>query len=176
MVLLQYPPWFDCKKENVDKLRSARELLKDVPVALEFRHQSWFTEEMREKTLRFMREEGWIHSVCDEPQAGEGSVPTVLKATNGQATLVRFHGRNAEGWTRKEGRNWREVRYLYRYSREELTEWAGWLRQLERESETVYVVFNNNSGGDAASNAKELEELLGLASKELPPRQMELFD
>lgn len=175
MVLFQYPPWFDCAKAHVEALRRARERLPDLPLALEFRHRSWFAEDMAERTLEFMKQEGWIHSVCDEPQAGEGSVPTVLRATNAGKTLVRFHGRNAEGWNAKEGRNWREVRFLYRYSREELAEWAGRLRQLERESETVDVIFNNNSGGDAAGNARELAELLGMELKELPPRQMDLF-
>lgn len=175
MVLFQYPPWFDCTKANVEVLRRARDLLDDVALALEFRHQSWFAGDMAERTLAFMRSEDWIHSVCDEPQAGEGSVPTVLHATHSGQTLVRFHGRNRDGWTRKEGRNWREVRYLYRYSREELAEWAGMLRQLERESETVDVIFNNNSGGDAAGNARMMAELLGLPVKELPPRQMDLF-
>lgn len=178
MVLFQYPPWFDCNREHVESLRTARARMEGLPAALEFRNQSWFAGEMREKTLSFMRAEGWIHSVCDEPQAGPGSVPAVLEATDGKLTLVRFHGRNATGWTRKrdDERNWREVRYLYRYSREELQEWAERLRLLERESEEVAVVFNNNSGGDAVGNAKELEELLGLGSRELPPKQMDLFE
>lgn len=176
MVLFQYPPWFDCTKAHVEMLRRARAYLPELPLGLEFRHQSWFAEELQERTLAFMRSEGWIHSICDEPQAGAGSVPTVLRATDAGATLVRFHGRNAEGWQRKEGRNWREVRYLYDYSREELLEWAGRLKQLERESAVVDVIFNNNSGGHAAGNAKLLSELLGLDTKALPPRQMDLFD
>ncbi|WP_438444942.1 DUF72 domain-containing protein [Gorillibacterium sp. sgz5001074] len=175
MVLFQYPPWFDCTRDHVETLRRARSLLPELPLALEFRNRSWFTEEHRERTLAFMRSEGWIHGVCDEPDAGPGSVPTVLRATHEGATLVRFHGRNAEGWTRKEGRNWRDVRYLYDYSREELAEWADRLRELERESKTVDVIFNNNSGGHAAGNAKLLQELLGLTPKEPPPRQLDLF-
>jgi uncharacterized protein YecE (DUF72 family) len=175
MVLFQYPPWFACSKGNVETLRRVRDRMAGLPLALEFRHQSWFAEGMRDRTLAFMKREGWIHSVCDEPQAGEGSVPTVLRATHSGDTLVRFHGRNAEGWVRKEGRDWREVRYLYRYSGEELAEWAGWLRELERESDNVHVIFNNNSGGDAAVNARELAALLGMEWKALPPRQMDLF-
>ena len=74
-VLFQYPPWFDCTRENVTSLRWAKEAMGDLPVALEFRHQSWFTPQMRERTLTFLYKEGWIHSICDEPQAGDGSVP-----------------------------------------------------------------------------------------------------
>lgn len=92
MVLFQYPPWFDCTKDNVDALRYAKQKMTGLPVALEFRHQSWFTPEMQDRTLTFMEQEGWIHSICDEPQAGAGSIPTVLHPTNSQITLVRFHG------------------------------------------------------------------------------------
>ncbi|MBD2869363.1 DUF72 domain-containing protein [Paenibacillus arenilitoris] len=161
--LFQYPPWFDCTRDNVRVLREAKARMEGIPCALEFRHQSWFEGEMREKSLAFMVREGWIHSVCDEPQAGRGSVPTVLKATDRDATVVRFHGRNAAGWNQGGAANWREVRYLYRYSDEELSDWADKLLRLQEESEHICVVFNNNSGGDAADNAKRMMELLGLA-------------
>lgn len=164
--LFQYPPWFDCTKDNVAVLRRAKARMGDVPCALEFRHQSWFLPEYRERTLRFMREQGWIHSVCDEPQAGAGSVPTVLEATDPELTLVRMHGRNGAGWNQGGSPNWREVRYLYRYSEEELGAWLENLRRLREQSKTVAVVFNNNSGGDAADNARQMMALLGLLTPE----------
>ncbi|MFD0695381.1 DUF72 domain-containing protein [Paenibacillus sp. GCM10027628] len=175
-VLFQYPPWFDCNREHVALLRSAKERMAGIPVALEFRHQSWFSTEMREKTLIFMREEGWIHSICDEPQVFPGSVPTILKPTNDDVTMVRFHGRNTGGWTSSGTKDWREVRYLYRYSHEELLEWKENLLRLEKETGEVCVIFNNNSGGDAASNALQLMDLLGIETKQLPPEQMDMFE
>lgn len=175
MVLFQFPPWFDCSKQNVDYLRWCKAQMADIPCALEFRHQSWFRPDLKEKTIQFMKEENWIHSVCDEPQAGEGSVPIVLESTNTDKVLVRFHGRNIHGWQKKNAENWREVRYLYRYNHKELSEWAVRLKQLETVSEDVYVVFNNNSGGDAADNAKQLIELLGIEYNHLAPRQLNLF-
>lgn len=188
--LFQYPPWFQCNSENVRKLREAKAYMEEIPCALEFRHESWFSEKYSNKTIEFMENEGWIHSVCDEPQAGEGSIPTVLRTTNKEMTLVRFHGRNVSGWSQSSAPNWREVRYLYRYSEEELKEWAGKLQFLEQTSEHVCVIFNNNSGGDAAHNAKQMMELLGqkrpdgkpplepLSKPEQPgdqPEQLELF-
>ncbi|MUT65257.1 DUF72 domain-containing protein [Paenibacillus sp. NEAU-GSW1] len=158
--LFQYPPWFDCTRENVRILREAKLRMNGIPCALEFRHQSWFAPEYRDKTLAFMQAEQWIHSVCDEPQAGLGSVPTVLKATDRSVTMVRFHGRNAAGWNQGGAPNWRDVRYLYRYNETELREWAEMLRQLQLESEHLCVIFNNNSGGDAADNAKQLMAML----------------
>jgi len=176
MVLFQFPPWFDCKREHVDYLRWCRAQMGDVPVALEFRHQSWFAPRFYEKTLKFMIEEKWIHSICDEPQAGEGSVPTVLYPTNPEKTLVRLHGRNVHGWNKRNDQNWREVRYLYRYNEKELSEWQGNLRKLEQQTKDIYVLFNNNSGGDAADNAKQLIELLGIRYENLASRQLDLFE
>ncbi|MBD0382051.1 DUF72 domain-containing protein [Paenibacillus sedimenti] len=175
-VLFQYPPWFDCNRNNVALLRSTKERMAGIPVALEFRHQSWFTPEMRDKTLLFMREEGWIHSICDEPQVFPGSVPTILEPTNNDLTIVRFHGRNTGGWTSSGSKDWREVRYLYRYNEEELQEWKENLIKLEKETGEVCVIFNNNSGGDAAANALQLMDLLGLERKQIPPRQMDMFE
>ncbi len=69
-------------KENINRLRFIREQFDQYDLALEFRNRTWFEESIRGSTLKFMQEEGWIHSICDEPQAGEGSVPTVPVVTN----------------------------------------------------------------------------------------------
>lgn len=175
MVLFQFPPWFECKRENVDYLRFCRNEMRDIPCALEFRHQSWFYPKYIDKTLGFMKDEKWIHSICDEPQAGLGSVPTVLESTDPEHVLIRFHGRNIHGWQQRKGVNWREVRYLYRYSKEELIDWVIKISQLKKTSQNIYVLFNNNSGGDAADNAKEFIQLLGIEYTALGPRQLDLF-
>ncbi|KIL39140.1 hypothetical protein SD70_22195 [Gordoniibacillus kamchatkensis] len=174
-LLFQYPPWFDCTRENVNVLRATKELLGDMPAALEFRHRSWFTPDMADKTLAFMEREGWIHAVCDEPQAGEGSIPIVPQATHPELTIVRFHGRNAAGWVDK-GPNRRQVRCLYRYSEAELSEWAERLAELQRQSRHVCLLFNNNSGGDAVPNARQMMALLGLSYAGEAPGQLELFE
>lgn len=174
MVLFQYPPWFDCKKENVQVLRYAKEMLGEIPVALEFRNQTWFSEEMKEKTLRFIDEEGWIHTVCDEPQAGSGSIPIVMHTTE-EKTLIRMHGRNVYGWNNSGQPNWREVRYLYRYNQAELLEWKERIQTLAPETKNLTILFNNNSGGDAADNAKEMIDLLDIQYDFLAPRQLDLF-
>lgn len=176
-VLFQFPPWFDCTRPNVEALKYIKHKMDDMPLALEFRHQSWFTPEMREKTLTFMNHEGWIHSICDEPQAGVESVPIVLHPTSQQLTIVRFHGRNVEGWSQSGNANWREIRYLYHYSREELTEWVERIEQIKNKADEICLLFNNNSGGHAASNAKDMMGLLGMDFPSLPvlPEQLKLF-
>lgn len=175
MVLFQFPPWFNCKKENVQYLRWCKQQMGELPCALEFRHQSWYEEAFIEGTLKFIKEEGWIHTVCDEPQAGEGSVPLIMDTCGNSSVLVRFHGRNVHGWQNKQQPNWREVRYLYRYNKQELLEWAERLKELQREAKEVYVLFNNNSGGDAADNAKEMLHMLGIEYEGLAPKQLGLF-
>lgn len=170
-VLFQYPPWFDCTRENVLLLRDTKKRMGDVPSVLEFRNQSWFTPDFRERTLDFMRTEGWIHSVCDEPQAGPGSIPIVPQATDSSLTVVRFHGRNVSGWNQSGAPNWREVRYLYRYDEGELLEWKQIITGLARQSEEVCVIFNNNSAGDAAANAQQLMTMMDMQPKPFPPRR-----
>ncbi|MBE5105476.1 DUF72 domain-containing protein [Bacillus thuringiensis] len=175
MILFQYPPWFDCKKKNVDFLRYTKEKMGDLPCTIEFRNQTWFYPEVRDKTLQFLEQEKWIHTICDEPQAGIGSVPLVLEVTNSDMALIRFHGRNVHGWLDK-GENWRAVRCLYRYNNKELEEWVERLEQLKKKTKDIYVLFNNNSGGDAADNAKQLMKMMNITYGEPKPEQLNLFE
>lgn len=173
-VLCQFPPWFDCRRTHVEKLKKFRDRLQDFRCALEFRHQSWYHPQFCDQTLEFLKEQNWVHVICDEPQAGEGSVPIVSESTNSEMTLVRLHGRNREGWIHK-GPNWRAVRCLYRYSHDELAEWVQRLHKLQDQSKHVEVLFNNNSGGDAADNAYQLIHLLGIKYEGLAPKQLGFF-
>ncbi|UFJ39713.1 DUF72 domain-containing protein [Brevibacillus humidisoli] len=175
-LLFQFPPWFDLQREHVNYVQWCVRSFADYPVAVEFRHRSWFAESYREKTLSLLRTIGAIHVVCDEPQVGSGCVPIVPEVTHQQLALVRFHGRNVAGW-RDPGpnQNWREVRYLYKYSEAELAEWCPRIEQLAEKTKEVCVLFNNNSGGDAVGNAKRMMDLLDAHPEGLNPRQMELF-
>lgn len=177
MVLFQFPPWFECHKDNVNYLRFCKKMMGEIPVALEFRNQSWFSDQYRNSTLSFMKEEGWIHSIVDEPQAGDSSIPTVPEVTHEDLTLIRMHGRNVHGWNKPSSAetNWRDVRYLYKYNKAELSEWKNRISELHRHSKDIMVLFNNNSGGDAAGNAKELQEMLGIRYDGLSPKQLGLF-
>lgn len=177
MVLFQFPPWFDVNKDNVNILRDCKQRMGEIPCAVEFRHQSWYHEAFRDKTLSFLEEQGFIHTICDEPQAGEGSVPIVMETISHNEVLVRLHGRNVNGWRNPGNRQkWREVRYLYEYSNEELLEWKERIEKLRKECKNVYILFNNNSGGHAAGNAKDMIRMLEIEYTNLNPRQLDLFD
>ncbi|EGK08446.1 protein of hypothetical function DUF72 [Desmospora sp. 8437] len=176
-VLFQFPPWYDCTREHVRYIRRCRQAFPELPLAVEFRNRTWFEPRFRERTLRFLEEEGLIHVICDEPQAGSGSVPMVPAVTQPCQALIRFHGRNRSGWNQngRSNADWRNVRYAYRYTEEELMEWVGRIQQLKEQVEQVTLLFNNNSRGDAAGNAKQLMEMLNLEVKGLAPRQLEIF-
>mgnify|MGYP002719514430 FL=1 len=176
MVLVQFPPWFDCTAQNIKYILYVRQQLADVPISVEFRHQSWFNDQFKEQTLSFLTEHHIIHSVVDEPQVREGSIPLVNRITT-ETAFVRYHARNRQGWTKKDmtDQEWRDVRYLYNYNKEELTDLANKVRIIEQKAKKVYVVFNNNSGGHAAQNAKTYQDMLDIEYTGLAPQQLKLF-
>lgn len=176
MVLVQFPPWFDCTAQNIKYILYVRQQLADVPISVEFRHHSWFNDQFKEQTLSFLTEHHIIHSVVDEPQVREGSIPLVNRITT-ETAFVRYHGRNRQGWTKKDmtDQEWRDVRYLYNYNKEELTDLANKVRIIEQKAKKVYVVFNNNSGGHAAQNAKTYQDMLDIEYTGLAPQQLKLF-
>lgn len=178
MILVQFPPWFDCVKAHVDEIRMIRAELHDFDIAVEFRHQSWYSPPLKERTIAFLRDLNIIHTVCDEPQAGEGSVPLVPISTRNDCVLFRLHGRNVYGWRNHSGDDqvWRTVRYLYNYNEEELKEIERVIQQLRAQAKKVYVIFNNNSGKHAAGNAKSIQQQLAIEYDDLAPQQLTFFE
>lgn len=177
MLLFQFPPWYDCKKAHVAYIRKIRDQFQDDTLAIEFRHQSWFRQAVCERTLRFLAEERLVHVVCDEPQVGESSVPIVSVVTHPDHSLVRFHGRNQSGWMNTRSPHWRRIRYAYRYQDEELLEWVERIQKLQKKTNQVTLLFNNNSQGDALGNAKTMMKYLSLddQSNDFSPKQLKLF-
>ncbi|QFF99831.1 DUF72 domain-containing protein [Psychrobacillus glaciei] len=176
MVLVQFPPWFKCEKENVDYIMRVREELRDFEVAIEFRHQSWYAPDFKHQTVQFLREHQFHHTVCDEPQVGKGCVPLVPITTSNKV-LFRLHGRNTYGWINPGNNvNWRDVRYLYDYNKEELTVIQKVCEQLHKQADEVVVLFNNNSGGHSAKNANTFKKMLGIEFEGLAPKQLDLFE
>lgn len=173
--LFQFPPLFSCQREHVEYLRMVRRLMGDWPVAIEFRHRSWYSEEFQESTLNFLKEMNFIHVVVDQPQTPHNSVPFTPIATNPDLAFIRLHGRNYDGWLGDDTKDWRTFRTLYDYSEEELAEIKQAALNLEKQAKEVVVIFNNNSGGHAAPNAKVLQKLLGIDYGGLAPRQLDLF-
>lgn len=173
-VLMQFPPFFRMNTTNLNYLRQAAQLLAPLPMAVEFRNASWYDSTYWPQVRQFMRELQIIHVIPDEPQSATNTVPSVYEATSKQLTIMRLHGRNAEGW-QTPGERWRKTRNLYRYSDAELHEIAQHALALTKQSQEVCIIFNNNSAGDAAPNALQLQKMLGLHFDDLAPQQLDLF-
>ena len=174
--LFQFPPWFDCQAKHVNLLKYIRRQYPTEPIAIEFRNQTWFSSNMKEKTLQFLTEHQFIHTICDEPQAGAGSVPFVEAVTH-DIGFLRIHGRNVFGWRNiGHGENWRKVRFLYDYTTEELVDLTIAVKNVKARCKEMFVVFNNNSGGHAADNAKKMLELLNIEYDQLSPKQLNFFE
>lgn len=173
-LLLQFPPAFDCTQEHIIYLKRLRVIFKGWPLAIEFRHDSWFSDKLVVEMLTFMEDNEFSLVVVDEPQVKEQSVPWKPVVTNQAFVLVRLHGRNQKGWLDKT-ETWRKNRTLYDYSESELVTLAKELYRLERQTKQLAVIFNNNSGGHAAGNCLRLKELLGIEYQDLNPEQTQLF-
>ena len=171
-ILFQFPSYVVFKDRSLEYLQWAREQLGDDEMLVEFRHSSWFDDDHRDETLRFLEELGAANVIVDAPriEGAKNLVQTVLALTSPTA-YVRFHGRNAETWNKRGGSA--SERFDYLYSDDELDEWVGSLRELSEQAEQAYAFFNNNAtspdgrGGrmaQAAANAKVLQQLLQSAN------------
>jgi len=173
-ILFQFPPYFNCQLDNIRYLRDVRVLMGDLPIAVEFRNSSWYDPAVRDETMLYLKKLGMSHVSVDEPSSVPNGVPLVDTVTNQNLAVLRLHGQNAKGWVEK-GPNWRGKRTLYKYSEEELQSFAKLVKKLETQAEEVCIIFNNNSGKDAAGNALRLKEILGINFDGLGPLQLGLF-
>jgi len=152
-LLLQFPFSFKESPENRDYLLRLRDRFQPWPQVVEFRHRSWYAQEVFDL---LKREE--ISLCCvDEPNL-PGLLPRLAMAT-GPVGYVRFHGRNSAKWWKHEEA---EERYDYNYTQNELSDWIPKIKDLANKATTTFVFFNNHVNGQAPSNAELLMALLGL--------------
>ena len=138
-ILYQLPPRWRC---NPDRLRSfVRMLPKEFRHVVEFRDPSWYTDVVRE----LLDEHGV--GFCVHDLKGEGSP---VWAT-GPIAYVRFHGPTTAA-------------YSGRYGKARLRPWANQIRQFAAEGRDVFAYFNNDVGGAALDDARDLLDLLAPAA------------
>jgi uncharacterized protein YecE (DUF72 family) len=152
-VLAQFPPAFHCTREAVHLLRTVREELPGLPMAVEFRHESWD----RPETETFLRKHGIVWCAVDAPARTELPRPDIR--LTGDFAYIRLHGRNADRWF--EARSAAE-RHNYLYSPPELDEWAERIAEAARQVSSVYVLFSNVHEAKAVTNARQLAQRLGV--------------
>jgi uncharacterized protein YecE (DUF72 family) len=163
-LLFQFPKWFIVRRASLEHLREIRARLPQHPIAVEFRHESWFSEKYRERTLAFEREMGFSNVTVDEPQL-PGSIPAVWEPTNPDLGLFRLHGRNAQTWNKKGLRSASE-RFNYDYTEQELAGFVPQVFALARQVRQVHVILNNNLEDQGVRNARTFIDLLGRAAAE----------
>lgn len=159
-VLLQFAPWFVFGRARLAYIEHCAEMLQGLPLAVEFRNKSWFSDKTRARTLAFERDHDFAHVVVDEPQGFASSVPAVWEATSPQLALLRLHGRNRETWEKK-GLASAAERFNYLYSGAELEELAQSVKALAGRAQQTHVLFNNCHGDKAQRNAAQFRKLVG---------------
>jgi uncharacterized protein YecE (DUF72 family) len=154
-ILLQYPQWFPGGKTNRQYILECAERCKPYRVSVEFRNRSWMTPERQNETLDFLRGYGLSYVCVDMPQGFTSSIPPVVAAT-AELAIMRFHGHNDDGW------NSRDIyqRFGYKYSSEELQEWAPKVRELSEHATETHVLMNNCYRNYAQINGAQLAALI----------------
>src|SRR6476659_5924855 len=128
--------------------------LPDHLLAVEFRDQSWFEGEHRERVLDFERDRGLVNVTVDEPQNARNSIPTVWDVTSPRLAILRMHGQNAATWNVKA--DVASERFNYDYDTEDLAAFVAPILRLEEQAIEVHVIFNNNYEDQGQRNARTL--------------------
>jgi uncharacterized protein YecE (DUF72 family) len=157
-VFLQFPRWVFPSNEARAGILDARERLGGLPIAVEFRHNSWWNEKNAERTLRFLDEHKIAYVMVDEPQGFKSSVPPVVAVTSPELAVVRFHGRNAETWEKRNITPAERFRYLY--DEDELADWAPRIQATAKATKSTHVLMNNCYANYGMTNATQLAALL----------------
>lgn len=163
-VLMQYPPYFTAadrehERRNLAFIEQGAELLRPLPVFVEFRHSSWVEGPQLERTMNFLSDRFLTYVAVDEPHITGGHVMPSITAATSPLGYVRFHGRNAATWNARTESA--ADRFDYLYGPDELEEWRRPVTQLAEETERTWVMFNNCKYDYAPRNAREMAEILG---------------
>lgn len=149
-VLAQFPNAFKPESGNRAYVARVVDAFAGLSVVVEFRNAAWQTPE----TIELLRELGAGYCNVDMPHL-DGLLHPSSEATS-PVGYVRFHGRNAKTWWH--GTN--VTRYDYLYEPDELLPWTERIAEIDAQTETTYVYFNNHANGKAAKNAEMIEALL----------------
>jgi uncharacterized protein YecE (DUF72 family) len=142
-ILLQFPATFQRELSRLAGfLTMAREQApeqRQLRLVFEFRHESWFTDEI----YRLLERHGAALCLADSPSYPRQDVCTA------EFTYFRFHGRTQL--------------FASSYSEPELAHASRLMKRFAREGVDVYAYFNNDARGHAVDNARLLRTLLSEA-------------
>lgn len=135
IILWQLPPTLKADRRRLEKFLVLCSQFKVCRQAFEFRHQSWFVDEIYELLKKY----NLALCIADSP-----TWPLVEEIT-ADFTYLRFHGG-------------KEL-YGSNYSDRELKNWASKIKKWQKKNLDIYCYFNNDAYGYAVSNAKTLKKL-----------------
>ena len=151
-LLVQFRYDFDDTSRNRQHLTEiVRNFSGAFNLAVEVRHKSW----QMPNALGFL--EGLGVSVCNLDYPTTWNSFDIQQYTIGRNGYFRMHGRNAEKWFSKAGR---DETYNYYYNEKELTQIKDRVNELARAFKTLTVITNNHYKGAELANALELKCLL----------------
>jgi uncharacterized protein YecE (DUF72 family) len=195
-LLAQFPWGFKRTRTALEHLEALRALLPGEPLWIEFRHASWNVPE----TEPWLRERSLGYCAVDEP-ALEGLMPPVTMVTNADAYVRFHgrNARNWWGGSGRDPAERARAapppaaarepdlfaplaadaparpdsgdRYDYDYREAELKGWLDKVRDLANQARRTYLFFNNCHAGQAARNAKLMQELLRQQKLPVAPTQ-----
>ncbi len=128
-------------------------------LVVELRHVSWESQ----GALDFLQRLGVTVCNLDYPTSKQSF--NLQHCTVGRSGYFRMHGRNAEKWFSKAGRD--EV-YNYYYSERELAGIKQRLDELGKAFESLTVIANNHYRGAELANALELKALVSGQKQPIP--------
>jgi uncharacterized protein YecE (DUF72 family) len=151
-ILIQFPPYFQRTVHFRKYLAALLDALSGLPIAVEFRHDSWAND----KVFSELERRNVTLVSVDEPNL-PGLFPRLDVITNPALFYIRFHGRNAGGW----GSGNMQKQFDYDYADRELKEWVTTLQTaMMPQTRAGAVFFNNHVRGQAPKNALRLMDLL----------------
>ena len=141
-IVIQLPPSFRYDLPKLEKFLKyfrktvdAQEYKFDV--AIEFRNKYWFVDEVYKALEKYN-----VALV-----AGQSSRYPEVRRVTADIAYIRLHGP--------------EKLFASKYTKEQLQDWAGYIKTISKQVKRIYVYFNNDYYGYALDNATALSKLLG---------------
>jgi len=151
-LLIQFRYDFDDTNRNRQHLtKIVSNFSKAFSLAVEVRHKSWQMPD----ALDFLGQLGV--AVCNLDYPTTWNSFDMQQCTVGKNGYFRMHGRNAEKWFSKAGR---DETYNYYYNEKELAQIKLRIDELAKALKTLTVITNNHYRGAELANALELKALI----------------
>jgi uncharacterized protein YecE (DUF72 family) len=140
----------------------------DYPLTMEVRHSSWDSADF----YKLLSEYNVSFCNIDQPIFRNSIKPSAI-STNPEFSYVRLHGRNYKNWFKQDAG--RDERYNYLYTKEELEDWIGRIKDLGNKSSKVYIITNNHYQGQALANALQIKNMITGEKLDVPPLLVEQY-